>query len=818
MQGPGLSTVPRRRGDKGSRIVRTGNITNSIVVIGDNNRLSLNEEGNAIIDRLAQNQRPKIRRRSSPVILGRPSHAINLLDRNLERNTVQGALQPGGCVEIYSAEGFGKTTLLRYLSSQLQMPDGMVVIDRGKPLEDVLQELFEAFYHSDQIYKPTQVEYKRRFEKYQALILLDNLSLTREETQVLLDTLPNCVFVLASNERHLWGQGNVIQLAGLPLNDAMALLAQQIGRPLTARELPVAQSICTALQGHPLHIIQIAALVHDEGRPLREAARQIAGADPQQRTLERALANLGDDAKAMLALLATFRKAPLPAEHITEILQNEKPAPLLRKLLNRGLIKAHSPSYSLTGNLGLYITRNWDLSQWYEITLSHFANWTGRSNSREQVLDSAQVLMATIENAVALGRWQDVIQIGLAVEPSFVIGTRWGLWEQLLRLLAQAGVALGNRAIEAWTLHQLGSRALCLGNFQEARELLSRALHMRRAIGDRSGAAATRHNLRQLPGGSPPRNSSGPRGGPSSFKGWIIPLTALAIMITTIVVSARGNPHTKLPEGFYTHTPTSVPTRTPSPTPPPSRTDVPSRTPSRTASPSVTTSRTLSAIIPIVGSPGFSFTQASNCRSGPGTAYEPVTSFNQGETVSIKGQNGGEPRWWLVSISGSSNWQCWVSDVTGTTSGPLGEVPIVVVAQPNTVTPTVWAPLPVPSTVTLWVLPIVPTTPVTPNVPWWLFHPPLAPDGFSITILTTCSETPFKIFFSWFDVIGETGYRFYRDGTQLGVDLVANTTSYTDDTLNRYVDHSYYVEAYNAFGSTKSAVQNYASKCFEPPK
>jgi len=101
-------------------------------------------------------------------------------------------------------------------------------------------------------------------------------------------------------------------------------------------------------------------------------------------------------------------------------------------------------------------------------------------------------------------------------------------------------------------------------------------------------------------------------------------------------------------------------------------------------------------IIPIVGPPGFSFDKDSNCRSGPGTAYEPVTSFNQGETVSIKGQNGGEPRWWLVSISDSSNWQCWVSDVTGETSGQLGEVPIVVVAEPTTVTPTFTATIEVP--------------------------------------------------------------------------------------------------------------------------
>ena len=202
------------------------------------------------------------------------------------------------------------------------------------------------------------MEYKRRFENIQALILLDNYNLTREETRVLLDTLPNCVFVLASNERHLWEQGNVIHLAGLPLNVAMALFQQRTGRQLTQREISVAQSICKALQGHPLNIIQAAALVHDEEESLQEVARQILGPNPEERILESALAHLPKGAKSLLALLATFRNAPLPAEHINGILQNTQLAPLLKNLLNHGLVRAHSPSYSLTGNIGLYLNRN----------------------------------------------------------------------------------------------------------------------------------------------------------------------------------------------------------------------------------------------------------------------------------------------------------------------------------------------------------------------------------------------------------------------------------------------------------------------------
>jgi hypothetical protein len=63
MQQVRLSKAPLRSEGKSSRVVRTGNITNSIVVIGDNNRLSINQEGNAIVDRLAANQHPIVKRR-----------------------------------------------------------------------------------------------------------------------------------------------------------------------------------------------------------------------------------------------------------------------------------------------------------------------------------------------------------------------------------------------------------------------------------------------------------------------------------------------------------------------------------------------------------------------------------------------------------------------------------------------------------------------------------------------------------------------------------------------------------------------------------
>jgi uncharacterized protein YraI len=71
----------------------------------------------------------------------------------------------------------------------------------------------------------------------------------------------------------------------------------------------------------------------------------------------------------------------------------------------------------------------------------------------------------------------------------------------------------------------------------------------------------------------------------------------------------------------------------------------------------------------------------ANCRSGPGTVYDRVTSFVQGTFLNLAGRNT-DSSWWYVQTATSSN--CWISASTGHTSGPTGAVPVV--AAPATPT------------------------------------------------------------------------------------------------------------------------------------
>jgi len=182
--------------------------------------------------------------------------------------------------------------------------------------------------------------------------------------------------------------------------------------------------------------------------------------------------------------------------------------------------------------------------------------------------------------------------------------------------------------------------------------------------------------------------------------------------------------------------------------------------------------------------PTFIFQINGNCRQGPGTAYEVVTSFFAGDQVKIAGRNE-DSSWYWVLIP-NSNSHCAVSASVGFTEGPLdGLVFIPAPALPATTV----APPPVA------------TTPAPPPAP------PAAPGKFNVSA-KSCTSSEYIVTVQWSDVKDELGYRVYRDGKLIAT-LPANSTTY-DDASPDYNPHSYQVQAYNDAGAASSSVQKSA--------
>ena len=543
-------------------------------------------------------QQPLLGPRPTPVSQ-RPPDLPGLLDRETEIGAAIAALRAATPVAFHGPAGVGKTALLRHLAHRAagSFPDGVVYLSaRRQAVEDLLQRLFDAFYETDVALKATDVQLRQALHGKQALVVLDDADLAWHDVQALVEAAPGCAFLLAMAERRLWRGGEAIELWGLPPDDALALFERALGRPLTPEERPVAQAVCNALEGVPLHVLQAAAVVREGDASLAEINRRVQSASPAEALRTQVLAALPEAGKRVLAVLAALGDVPYHPRHVSALAGSEDVAPVLETLQRRSLVQAHSTRYTLAGALGQALRQMWDVTPWAERALTHFTAWAERHRrAPDLLLEEAEVILQTLRWAVGAGRWIGVVRLGQAVADALALGGRWSAWAQVAEWVLQAAEALGDRTAKAWALHQLGTRALCLGDGAAARTSLIQALRLRETLGDRTGAGVTRSNLDLLVGPpSPPRRptqlaavpaplGSGGSGTRRLFVGAAVLLFGL--FLTLIVL---GTWHLWSQSASPPPSPTDTPTQTATPTPTATPTDTPTHTPSPTATPTRT--------------------------------------------------------------------------------------------------------------------------------------------------------------------------------------------------------------------------------------
>jgi hypothetical protein len=232
----------------------------------------------------------------------------------------------------------------------------------------------------------------------------------------------------------------------------------------------------------------------EEEAPL--SPRLSAGKTFDPSTTRQAFAPLPDEEKRLLSALAAVGGGPLEAGLLAALADVADPLPALKVLLDQGLIEEHSQRYSLAGNLETVLPAIWDISPWCERALAYFLSWAeARREDPAALLADAGALRHLIAWAARTGRHAEVLRLGRILDAALMLSGRWSAWDEVLEHVRDAAAAAGDRAAEAWALHQLGTRLLCLGDKSAARHLLNHTLALRRSLGDREGAEVTRHNL-----------------------------------------------------------------------------------------------------------------------------------------------------------------------------------------------------------------------------------------------------------------------------------------------------------------------------------
>ena len=472
-----------------------------------------------------------------------PRQFSDMLDRHEEVENAAKFSRSGRPTEFHGPAGQGKTALMRCLAHQRptdEFSDGVVYTSiRRQAPADFLQNLYDYFYETDIRFKPTEAQISHALRDKRVLLLLDDVEIARDDVEALMDVMPASTFILASPERRLWGEGHSAPLGGLPGEDALRLLERELGRPLFPEDRPHAAKLCSVLNGHPLRILQAAALAREDGIPLLEVLQRVSGRSSEGALAGPLLESLSEAERQLLMALAALGGGPVHVDRLAALTGIANAGAELKELEQRFLTESHSPRYSLTGELGDIIEETWDVNQWRESALSYFVGWAESLRGEpDQVVEEADVILHLLGWASEAGRWTEVLRLGRAFESALALVGRWDAWARVLSWILRAAKAIGNQADEAWALHQIGTRSLCLEDVENARSTLTEALRMREEMGDHAGAEVTRHNLDLLAGppAGPPREPDTPSTGGPRLLRWLIPLAVVAVGVLVAVL------------------------------------------------------------------------------------------------------------------------------------------------------------------------------------------------------------------------------------------------------------------------------------------
>jgi hypothetical protein len=481
-------------------------------ILYGNLRLEVSGRAGSRVDRLAHRSPlgllPRLRQapRSVPA---RPAGRDEQLD------VVRRAVQAQRPVGLFGTCGYGKTTLLRYAAATAEtetFAEGGVYLQAGPGgLRDLLHRLVGELYTADQPVKLTPDQCTEILSQVHALVVADDVTLSRGQADYLQSVLPGCS-VLLSSQYPVLGQDDSHQLTGLPDDAALQMVINDLGRSLSADEVADVRRLMDAIDGQPLRLRQATALVR-ENRQSFAALADATERDPK------ALDRLGVDALAhryrrALAILALAAGALLPSGLIAAMGGIAEIGECLSLLHRRGLAEQQHDQYGLPVCKAERYREMLFKDVHHDAALRELTSWLTAANpAAPDSIRAASAAVAIAGWAAEGSDWTGVIEVVRVAEPILTLAGHWEASRQALTQGLHAAVAVGDHFSEALFSHQQGTLALCLDELTSAHQLLTHALLLREQHGDHEGAAATRHNLEILqpsavlkPAKRPPRN------------------------------------------------------------------------------------------------------------------------------------------------------------------------------------------------------------------------------------------------------------------------------------------------------------------------
>ncbi len=414
-----------------------------------------------------------------PAQVHRPTDIPGFLDRRVETARALAAVKPGAVLELVGVPKIGKTALARHaaLAGAGDFRDGALLLPPGLAgARDVLQSLFEIFYLATPELAPSATRLREFLAAKNALVVVDHCELSSRDLPVLLDAARDCAWLVAGAAPPLAEAAARITLEGLPADDALALMERVHGAAFTGALAVQALAQCEALHGHPQAVM--------------DAARLLGAAAPTGES------PLSQDERALLSTLRLFAPRPVPGEVLPELSGLPRAVELAQALAARGLLRADAAGFQPMESAQPEQAPGEQLLAARCDAVARVGKAAGANPARRRKLLAAlPLLWSTLALAGARSEWKRLLSLGAAWHAPLALGGRWDAWARLLDLHRQAAQQLGDRAAEAWALHQAGTRELVLAHFDAARSLFAQSLAACEPPADAALQAATRQQL-----------------------------------------------------------------------------------------------------------------------------------------------------------------------------------------------------------------------------------------------------------------------------------------------------------------------------------
>jgi energy-coupling factor transporter ATP-binding protein EcfA2 len=525
--------------------VTVGGSVPGVLVVGDHN-VVIQADHSSVTPREDPPPQPRLRRRPGGLPL--PRGGPEPIGRDAELRQIEGWFDEGSPVEVIGPPGIGKSLLLRTLAGQRSRAGNEVVYlaAAGLSVEDIVQGLFQACYDSED-YKPDPARLRRLMGSVRALVIVDDLAATPEEITVLLDAVPSSSLVISSAQRCLWGEGHLVELAGLDAGPALALVERELDRRLDESERSFFEAFRQEVAGHPLAMIQAA-------RAVRAAKEQ--SLLPDRQALAGALASgLGEQAHSVLSLLLAVEPIAVPAELIEALTDA---AGELTRLEQAGLIQPQPEGYHPSPPMAGLVVQSADVRPDPAVYVQPLASWAADATP-QQIADTAPLIVTILSAAVAQHAYVPAKELARTAAPALCRTLRWGAWQRVLALGKQAAHALDAKEDEAYFAQEEQSRLKALGKGMAIGAAIGAAFVVGQHIGQAAAAKGATAGLK----------------GCLSSPIAITAASAVAVagLIGTVSYVNRGDPTTASPS--YSSAPPLIPSAGPGATSP-----VPADTPS----------------------------------------------------------------------------------------------------------------------------------------------------------------------------------------------------------------------------------------------